>query len=381
MFSRHEQRELVLILDIQSSVVKGALTLLSPSIPKIVFSHSILVPYRAHSTSSDLIKSTLAVIDECLKVVNSYVASHSQDGSIPTHIASVHYVLSSPWIVSEAKSISLSFDKETVITNDSLLKLIEREREQSTPGQSKELSIIEERIFDVRLNGYSLDNWSGRSTRQLDVSFVMSVAGTGMIKLFTEAVKHVARAKHVSFYSGMLLQYIGIRDVLPDRGTYTLIHIHGELTDVAVITHHACSFFGSYPYGVNTTLRCIAQAGNTDLHAADSLLSLYTSLQLDPTAEKQAAIVPGCGQDWSSRLVTLISNVQVKGTLPPHVLMSAGQHETFFVEAYKGIMPKSHIELMTLDHLKNHVEFGQHAERLRLTGLYSIAIHKIRAGA
>jgi cell division ATPase FtsA len=66
-----------------------------------------------------------------------------------------------------------------------------------------------------------------------------------------------------------------------ERDTYTLIHAHGELSDVVVVVRGACVFFGSYPTGIRSIVRAVAEATKTDEEAADSFLALYGEKRLE----------------------------------------------------------------------------------------------------
>ena len=377
-FSKKPESELILIIDVQSSVVRGSLVLIRDSQPlDVVFSHEKIVPYRVSGGSPYLIKMSLRAVNEAIEAVLRHLSLNGHASGLPKKIRAVHYVLSSPWIVSQAKTISVDLPKEGAITQARVMELVEKERATLVPESNKEVTPIEEKVFDVRLNGYSVANWQNREARHVDISFVMSLAGAAMMDRFREACRHVVPARRISFHSSLLLQTIAIERLMPDRTSYTLIHVHGELTDVVSVSHGHCVFFGSYPIGDYTVIRKVAHGMKTDLHAADSLLSLHGAKHVDASERRTGKdVIEDVSKGWSAELDKLFAGEAAAAPLREVVISSRG-HEEFFVESFKKAHPESQLEILSFDHLASRVRYGTYVEKLRQTGLYAVAIHAI----
>jgi cell division ATPase FtsA len=257
--------------------------------------------------------------------------------------------------------------------------MIWEERAKMTANAADDIRVIEEKVFDVRLNGYSVASWESKHTKELGISFVVSIAGGRMIDRFIEVVEGLVHRKdHVQFHSSLFLQHVGIQKVLPDSSDYALIHIHGELTDVAIIHGHSCSFFGSYPFGIQHIIRTIAQETNTTEDAAESTLNLIVKGDIDPTqAKNESGIIEKMGQAWIAELKKLLTTSPTPEAVPSRVIISARSHEDFFVKSLKSAFPQSSPELLTIEKILPHVAYETHAEQLRITGLYIMAIHSL----
>ena len=380
--SKHVENKLVLILDIQSSVIRGSLTVMHPEVvPMVIFTYNAVIDYKSSTDSSQLIKATLHGISETIQAVLRHI--HIQRSSkgipeIPRKISAVHYVLSSPWIVSEAKVLSMQFDKDTEITEQYICNLIKDDREKMAPSSTEPLEVIEQKIFDVRLNGYSVSDWEHKTTRSLEVSFTVSVAGESMIACFIEECKHFIHSNKVQFHSSLLLQYIGIEKVHETGQDYCLIHIHGDETDVSIVRQKSCIYFGSYPFGVRTLILRIGTLTDNHRQAADSLLTLYTGEKLDEEHnEKNIKAINTAIGEWANALKMLLIESKVVIKPSASMILTAWAHDDCFVKILKQNNPGVSVFLLSIEDLLSHVSFGSSAEKRRLTALHTIAIHNL----
>lgn len=378
LFSKPLPEKLTLVLDIQSSVVRGSLVVIAPGvIPRVVFTYSADIAYKTPTDNDYLIKTTLSAVTENIQAAVRHVrlAAANRKSGLPRKISAVEYVLSSPWIVSQAKILSIPFEKSTTVTREFIKSIIDKELSKLVASPTEAIQVIEQKIFDVRLNGYSVANWEGKETKELQVSFTISVAGRKMIEYFIAECRHLVRASHVSFHSCLLLQYIGIEKVHTTGQYYSLVHIHGEQTDISIIRDQSCIFFGSFAFGVKTVVRKIALATHNDEKAADSLLTLYTGGKLDESHGRNVIeTIDKILDDWASDLRKLLADSEFKITTPMSVILSAWAHDDCFLKALEIQNPGISISLLSIENLISHVAFDPHTERRRLTALYAIAL-------
>src|SRR5579872_6693627 len=117
LFSSKNPEKLILILDVQSSIVRGSLVLTKDgALPNVIFTYNANIPWKPHTDSSYLIKVTLKAVAETLDAcVRSLHLAHASE-HIPKKLTAIHFALSSPWIVSQAKTLTSNFSKESVVT-------------------------------------------------------------------------------------------------------------------------------------------------------------------------------------------------------------------------------------------------------------------------
>lgn len=103
MFLSSSQGELTLLIDVQSSVVRGSLVHLRPgAIPSVLYTRNVAIPYKPNGGSSYLIKMALRAVEEIVQAIRANLQSDATDENLPKRISSVHFILSSPWVVSQA---------------------------------------------------------------------------------------------------------------------------------------------------------------------------------------------------------------------------------------------------------------------------------------
>jgi len=381
MFSSNKvDNKIVLILDVQSSIVQGTLVIADHEIPKVIFTYSAEINIKSSNDNSSFVKSALVVIKEVIDSALRFI-HHSDNINEFTHlhkkIHSVHYVLSSPWIVSDAKVLSKQFEKETEITQKYIIDLIDVDNKSSTKS-NKLLQIIEQKIFDVKLNSYSVTDWEHKVSRNLEVSFTASTINSNMLDYFILQCKQIVNKNKIYFHSSLLLQFIGIEEVLEPGKNYCLIHVHGNNTDVSIVRKEACIFFGSYDFGTKDLIEEVAKETGNGLQAADSLLALYADNKLYNSENKKNIIaIEKISKQWLGELKGLLKEKELNIKPPTSVILNCSTHNACFVKVIKESIPGVSIYTLSLDDLLNRVSFNHLTDIKILTALYTIAIHSL----
>jgi hypothetical protein len=92
-----------------------------------------------------------------------------------------------------------------------------------------------------------------------------------------------------------------------------------------------------------------------------------------------APTIENITQSWSAGLAHLFKDTatSIKKARHPAVIFSR-KHEDFFIMSFTAAYPESHVSLLIMDDLLPYVVFEPHAERLRVTALYAIALSGIQ---
>ncbi|HTK32937.1 MAG TPA: hypothetical protein VL335_00090 [Candidatus Paceibacterota bacterium] len=379
LFSRTPKDSLNFIVDVQSSVVRGSLVLMrAGQLPHIVWTHDVDIAYRTNSKSAFLIDTAVKALKAISTEAHTFVRDTKAHPDIPNHISRVHCVLSSPWIVSQARTVSQRFDVDTKIGRSHISDVIKNERTQLAQNSDDLMIGIEEKIFDVRLNGYSIAHWENATARTLEVSFAISLAGKHMIGRFVDACKSAGvSGSHVDFHSSLLLQHIALNDNFASHDTHVLVHVHGELTDIVVASGQTCVLFGSHPIGVRGIVRKLSHQLKITESTSDSLLAMYENNQLDPIhGAHDIEIIHKILDAWTDSCLKVTSLVPTNHQ-PTRALISARFHETLFKNTFAAAYPTMQVELLPSEKLFELATFDPTVSRLRLTVLYTVAIHSL----
>lgn len=361
LFGRTPDSKLILLLELQSSIVRGSLVLMREAEKggvnppgEVLFTQNLDIEFRPEATSAYYIKTSLDNVTTMVDAVLRNLSTLASQRPIPKKVSEVHFVLSSPWVISQAKTVSINFEKDTPITPDRIHKILEDERAEISVGAKVETMTIEEKVFDVRLNGYSIENWKGKAARTLEISYALSISSTESITNLKRSVEHIVSGKNVFMHSSLLLQYISLRAAHAPGDTYMLVHAHGELTDMVVVRHGTCSFFGSYPLGINTIIRKLAEMTGHNKKTADSLLSLYLGHHMDGAEEVRAGFaIDSMTRTWLNDLLGLaeaIRDPHEQGSfIPPHIFVIAHTHGDLFESTLRKAYPQTTISTLAVD--------------------------------
>ncbi len=372
---------LALIIDIQSSVVRGTLIFChATDLPHIAWTSDISIPFRPQEGGAYLVDSAVKAIGTIASSAHTFIRDTQAHPTLqlPSHIGKVHCVLSSPWIVSQARSVYQKMEKETRITRSFVKNIIQKERRTMISSDSEMMVAIEEKIFDVRLNGYSIVEWENNKSDTFEVSFAISLAGKSTISRFTEECKKAGvTTTHIDFHSSLLLQHIAIDSTSLTVDPHILIHVHGELTDIVISTGETCILFGSHPMGVRTIIRQLAEKRSISTSEADSMVTLLEAKQLDPIhSTVDANALSEIVNIWIKKSTEIIS-LAPKTYQPLNIIISSRFHETLFKTAISSAYPSIKTDTLSSEHLYSLATFASQAEKLRLTILYMEAIHRL----
>ena len=345
---------LILTLEIQSTLARGTLVWWKPDgTPEIAFSDERPVPYQPGIATGRFVQETVKALNETVDAALarlSVIRQERKEEKFPRHIDEAHYILSSPWIAVQARTLSVDLGAPTRITAAKVRELLEAERAKLASAADQPTQIIEEKIFEVRLNGYSMRAWQDKEVRNLEISYALGVAGSGALLRFEQACERAVPKRKVRFHSSLLLQYAGLRATMPEREAYALIHAHGELSDAVIVERGACVFFGSYPMGIHSIVRAVAKATKTDLETADSFLSLYSEKRLErDKAAGAAPIMKKIADDWIKQFRGLLEQGAASEIVPSEAIIVARSHGGFFAEAFKETYPRAKVELKQID--------------------------------
>ncbi|MEI7463456.1 MAG: hypothetical protein WCK03_03625 [Candidatus Taylorbacteria bacterium] len=371
-----------MILDVQSSVVYASLVLTKEGEnPFVIFYTKKDIRFREKQTSSQLITATVASIKSIMSSALEYLVTLRQSSTdIPKKISGIHYVLSSPWILSESKRIEVTFDSPTAITHDLIRNIIDDEREKLSVGAHAEGKSVEveEKIFNIELNGYTVADWIGKKANSLSVSFITSISGTKMIERFRDISSSVMNRHNVFFHSSLFLQYLGIVHLFPEKKNYILTHVHGEITDIVIVTKNACVFFGTFPMGTNTILRSLSHKSHRGMKTTESMVKLRINDALSSDADIDSDLIDAEYDKWVEEFEKMAKYESGNTHIMSPIILSTHDSYDLFKMSLERKFPNITIEPFSEDQSRTEVGYGQSLNRSVLADLYIIAIEKFR---
>lgn len=374
LFAGKEKEKLTLIFDIQSSVVRGALVQgLHKGTPSILHSCIIHVPFRSNSGSSYLIKRTMKAVSDVLEDAHGYISGLDKN-IYSKKLDAIHFVLSSPWVTSQARVVSIQKGEEIEVSQKTIQQIVDEERVKAVSDASL-LAVVEEKVFDVRLNGYSVSNWQDKSAKDIEVSYTSSYANKSVTEKFKSSCYNYISKSDIHFHSSLLLQYMGLQNIYENTSDYCIVYLHGELTDTVVVRHGFPVFFGSFPFGVQTLIRKIAKNAKVDIGTAESMLALLIGDHTDvANFEATKTIIEDVTNGWRDELKKMLSKNVDTSSSNYDFIVSSRTHEDYFLLCVRQMYTKAHVQSLSSDMVQRKVPFSNKAEHIRLLALYAAAL-------
>jgi cell division ATPase FtsA len=315
---------LCLVIDIQSDVVEGTLIKFPPKTdpqnPEVLYATTFNVPRKTHANGDYMVKVMLAAVKDVVSCIVKEVAALTEEP-----IQSVHYILSSPWIISQSKTIEVAYEKDTEITDSVVKKVIETDRQDLVQKYEADMVFVEQKIFDVELNGYSIEKFQGKRARRLKISFAFTLSSDKIVKQIQSVVQQHLHIKKDYFHSAILLQYLSSRAVAVEGEEYIVLHAHGEYTDVVVVKKGFSSYLASFPFGTSTLIRKTCITLNSTFETTDSKLAMYMDKKLDDEEQQNVEkVLMPILKGWQSECAKTFEGIGEHVALPRIVHLYSG---------------------------------------------------------
>lgn len=362
-----------------SSIGAGLIRLHHGEKPHVLYTLRQAIPYREKVKPERFFDDMI----ETLKQVNLRLAkeglSHlkfTEFGSLK--IKRVFYAFSSPWSVTQTKIATMEkpegfiFSKEIV---DTIVSDNEKDFEKKVlegTGLSDALQIVEQKVIQIKLNGYELLNPYGKKAYRADLSLFMSLVPKAVIDKVFDISMTTYHPKNTEVFSLPLASFSTIRDVFHDTKDFIFIDIGGELSDISIIKDGLIIETASFPFGRNFLVRKIAEKFATTAELAVSLIKMYHEGHVEAAvSDKLKPVIAEASMEWSGAFHKTLEAIALKVSLPKNLFaVINNDFVSFFMKALKderitefGLQetPLS-VVLVHHDKLKSVVSFGKHAE-------------------
>src|SRR3990167_7941734 len=287
-----KKEELMLVFDIGSSSVGGALFLMQNSrVPKIIFSIRESITLQKDLNADQFLSFTIKSLDIIVNKI--YMAKLGAPKRI-------FCVLSSPWHVSQARVIKLAKNTPFVFTSKLADSLIQ-----------KEISLFEEEHLKKYAN-------TGSSFRSIEFKNIKTMLN-GYEKKQTLKSK---KKKNIKFSSFVIASFTIVRDIYINQENFLLIEIGGEVTDISMIKKNTLRESSSFPLGRNFIIRGVSSILRSSLDEAKSFISLFqnghTALDM---AKKLSPIIDKLKMEWLQKFQESLANLSNDISIPETIYM------------------------------------------------------------
>jgi hypothetical protein len=246
-------------------------------------------------------------------------------GSHPNKAQDVFCVFSSPWYISQTKNIVLHEEKPILVSEKFIEDLIKRSVEQfknsETAKQSLQIEnnaeLIEQRIIEIKLNGYETSSPHGKQANKIELALYTSMISKEVKLRVSKVVTESFHEKVIEFHSFALSMFSYIRDTHPGIHDYLIFDFGGEVTDVSLVRSGVLMQTVSVPFGGNVIIRKIVEKLNTNPEEALSQVSLFVKDQLhEDKLSKLREALDLVEKEWLALVGNLLKGLSAEVPLP-----------------------------------------------------------------
>lgn len=253
-----------------------------------------------------------------------------KEKGLDTSIRRVHYVLASPWSLSQSKTVTYNYTTPTKVGKDTISKILNQEKEAFTKGlhdtedksgekktkaekaQDNDIYAYEQKVIDIKCNNYSVSQVTNALVYRLDVSCLISITSSDVLKKIEDAIHSMIHPKREDAHSSLLLDFGAIRTASLNED-YALIRIFGEMTDILIIRSGLLIHSSSFAFGVHTLIRTIANGQKVPIPVA---YSYFTGKEHSSVTPASQLAIENSLKEWSNLFSGVIQGINQTIALP-----------------------------------------------------------------
>jgi cell division ATPase FtsA len=217
-------------------------------------------------------------------------------------IKNIFYIFSSPWCISQTKTIRVRESKPFKITEEYLNKLIANQEKQ-TLDIKEHGKIIESKIIQMKVNGYVVSEIVGKQVRELEISLLITAVPEEILSAIEGVVSKSFIVKNVYCHSSTLAIFSVIRDLFPNYEDFVFVDVSHEMTDISLVKSGVIFSTISFPFGRNHCMRELAEKLKVTPILADSMIKMHNTKSNDAMASlKFTTAMQAIVRDWIAKV-------------------------------------------------------------------------------
>jgi len=364
IFSKSKKKnELVLIFDIHSSSVGGALFYMENSgIPKIIYSIREPIVFENEVDFERLLSSTMKSLD----VVANKMCMMGFGKPDKTFC-----FLSSLLCASQTRTIKLEKNNHFIFTSklaDSLVKKEISLFKEEHLIKNDEVRPIELKNMKTMLNGYAVAKPLNQKIKELEMDIFISMSPDEILKKIEYTIGRYFHPQNIKFSSFVMASFAVVRDMFAYHENFLLVDIGGEITDISIIKKDVLRESVSFPIGRNFIIRGVANLLNYSLDEAKSFISLYKDGHMEGQLKKKfEPVMNKLKEEWLKNFQESLFNISNNISIPSNVFLTTDKD---FADFFTKIIKIEQFNQYALTESKFKIEF------LGTKELHGIAIFK-----
>ncbi len=347
---------------IESGSVSGALVSISKKDkPKILFSYSEDLPFSESVTEERLRIATVSALKNVLQAMTSSDAFLEK--GVLFEVPQI--VIGAPWYTSFSRIINQVYKRPEFFKEETLNEMMRAEvkRFEDEHNLGQDNIVLEKKITNVLLNGYTTSSPFGKKTMAVEVSFYTSIILASLKKEIEDAIVSHIHFKQAVWHSAPIILFGALRTLLKDTD-FLILEIGSELSELSLVKNSHLLNTVSMPIGARKITRKIADTLQISEQIVSSLLNDMESASVEKINSTKNVVLG----DWQPIFHEAISTLSGGYSIPSKffVMSSLGTEslakDLITSDAYANqIVAGSSFGVVTFDTLKSQVSLAENS--------------------
>lgn len=277
-------------------------------------------------------------------------------------IEKTFYLFSSPWSVSQTKTIRVKEGKAFKVTPTYLNKLISSHEKQYQEDIAKAKSfaditslgqVVDKKIVQIKINDYPVEKVNNQLARDLELSLFFTIVPKEILQAVEDAVSKSFRTKHIWYHASSLTIFSALKDLFPQKDSFLYLDMSDELTDIVLVKDGIMINEASFPIGHSYFIKKLAKEMKVTEELALSTLKLQSNKSNDELAAlKLSVALDRVSKIWLDHVTQVFITLKEKVYLPETLFLIINNDLTNFL-ASKLKTPDLEIILIDQKNIKS----------------------------
>jgi cell division ATPase FtsA len=341
-FLKRNKESYSLVFNISSgSISGGVINFTEKSGVDLISFQKEIIPFQQEISIAkhlELMKSTLTALAGKIKKVGT------------KKIDRIFYIFTSPWSISQTKTIRIKETKPFRVTESYLNRIVEDQEKKFQADNLTTGRIIEKKIIQVKINGYVVNNFYGKITKDLEISIFFTLVPEKILDTVEEAVTKTFNVKNVWCHSLSLSAISIIKNLFPQKEDFIHIDVGEEITDISIVKDNILASSASIPFGRNNFIRELSKLLKVSEEIADSMIRMHCQKNNDELAALRLSVtMDGAAKEWLGKIFAVLDSFKEKIYVPEAIFLIANNDVTSIL---KEKLQKQDYKAILLDYNK-----------------------------
>jgi hypothetical protein len=267
-------------------------------------------------------------------------------------ISNYYMFFGSPWCISQSKVIRIEKDRPFLIDEKLLRQVLSKEEENliqriDSSSEEKNWMVMEEKIIQLKLNGYKVNKIYDRKAEKVEMEFLVSF----IPKEIQDKINEPLRSKiKENSNSTILSSFSFLRDLFLDKNDFIYFDINESITDLYIVRGDVLEGVSSFPIGQSDIIKEISAKSNLSIDIITSKINIkYQGNCDEKTSDEVDSLIENGFKLWFENFNSTISKMSSPINLPNNIFVVANSSisKIFAEKMVKDSLDKK-IELLNM---------------------------------